>query len=123
MIYIFRLTPVSKPRMTQRDKWAQRKPVMEYFAFRDHLKLLARQLTFKPSDQMRIWFYLPMPTSWSKRKKLEMGGKPHQQKPDRDNLEKAVLDALFTEDSVSWHGETFKYWANDSIGRIEIEHI
>jgi Holliday junction resolvase RusA-like endonuclease len=121
MTYIFRITPLAKPRMTQRDKWAHRKPVAAYFAFKTLLVALAKLQEFHPSDQMRMRFYLPMPKSWSQQKKQRLNGRPHQQKPDRDNLEKGVLDAFFTDDSRSWHGETYKYWAVD--GRIEIEHI
>lgn len=39
-----------------------------------------------------------------------MAGKPHQQKPDKDNLEKALLDAIFGEDSHIWDGRVTKIW-------------
>ena len=38
------------------------------------------------------WF--PMPTSWSKKKRREHDLRWHAQKPDADNVGKAVLDAL-----------------------------
>ncbi|EBZ1027982.1 endodeoxyribonuclease [Salmonella enterica subsp. enterica serovar Muenchen] len=37
-------------------------------------------------------------------------GKPHQQRPDRDNREKSLLDALFSEDCGLWDGQTTKVW-------------
>lgn len=51
-----------------------------------------------------------MPKSWSGKKRAQMAGKPHQQRPDRDNLEKALLDALFSEDCAVWDGRTTKVW-------------
>jgi Holliday junction resolvase RusA-like endonuclease len=39
---------------------------------------------------------------------------PHTNKPDRDNLDKAVLDAgngvIWSDDAVSWCGEPVKVW-------------
>ncbi|MCR4339433.1 MAG: RusA family crossover junction endodeoxyribonuclease, partial [Gemmatimonadaceae bacterium] len=39
-------------------------------------------------------FRLPMPPSWSNKKRLAMIGQPHAQKPDIDNLLKAVLEIM-----------------------------
>ena len=44
-----------------------------------------------------LLFYYEPPTSWSKRRKLEViekGAVPKFTKPDTDNLEKAVLDGM-----------------------------
>lgn len=35
-----------------------------------------------------------MPKSWSKKKREEMRDRPHTQKPDADNIAKAILDGL-----------------------------
>lgn len=35
---------------------------------------------------------------------------PHMQKPDKDNLEKALLDCVFEEDSHVWDGRVSKLW-------------
>jgi Holliday junction resolvase RusA-like endonuclease len=51
-----------------------------------------------------------MPKSWSKTKKLVMDGKAHQQRPDVDNLAKAICDAVFKEDSHIWDGRYTKVW-------------
>lgn len=42
-------------------------------------------------------------------------GKPHLMKPDRDNLDKAILDsitaaAVWVDDSVAWSGGVCKVW-------------
>ena len=54
-----------------------------------------------------------MPASWSEKKKKEMDGKPHQQKPDIDNLEKAFLDALCKDDSYVYAHAGEKYWGRE----------
>ena len=57
-------------------------------------------------------FVLPMPKSWSK-KKAAMNGQPHQQRPDTDNLVKAVLDAVHEEDSQIYHVDGLKFWGTE----------
>ncbi len=60
-----------------------------------------------------------MPKSWTKKKALEMNGKPHKQTPDLSNLIKAFEDALWKEDSViSEYGSMKKVWGK--VGSILI---
>lgn len=51
-----------------------------------------------------ITVYMPIPQSWSSKKKREAVGVAHSKKPDLDNLVKSVMDgmnkALFTDDSL-----------------------
>lgn len=77
------ITPVGKPRMTRADKWKQRPPVMRYRMFCDEARLHGIRV---PENGAHITFVLPMPKSWSKKKRAAMDGQPHQQKPDLDNL-------------------------------------
>ncbi|RKZ82922.1 MAG: RusA family crossover junction endodeoxyribonuclease [Gammaproteobacteria bacterium] len=91
------ITPVPKPRQTRADKWKKRPSVLRYRAFADEIRLnLPRDLDFNNST---IVFLLPMPKSWSKKKKGAMNHSPHTQKPDLDNLIKALLDAHLSDDS------------------------
>ena len=113
---VYAITPVPKPRMTQSDRWAKRAPVLRYFAFKDEVRLNKISL---PECGYHVTFILPMPDSWSKKKKEEMNGKPHQQKPDKDNLEKALLDAIFEDDCRIWDGRVSKVWGEK--GQIKIE--
>lgn len=62
-----------------------------------------------------------MPPSWSDKKRSAMNGKPHQQKPDKDNLEKALLDAIFDDDSRVWDGRVTKVWGE--VGQIKITKL
>ena len=43
---------------------------------------------------LEIEIYRTMPKSWTKKKRQELEGKPMDQKPDLDNLEKAIMDGL-----------------------------
>ncbi|MFW6341277.1 MAG: RusA family crossover junction endodeoxyribonuclease [Wenzhouxiangella sp.] len=104
---IYQITPVAKPRMTQRDKWAKRPTVLRYRAFKDHVQAMNLQL---PLDGAVVTFVLPMPASWSQRKRRELDGQPHCQKPDLDNLVKALADACFTDDSTIHTMAARKIW-------------
>jgi len=103
----YTITPVSKPRMTQRDKWKKRPAVMAYRAFKDECRLHGLELAESGNE---IVFVIPMPESWSKKKRAQMSGQPHQQRPDVDNLLKAVMDAVFDEDSHLWSVKVSKVW-------------
>jgi len=107
---IYEITPVPKPRMTRSDKWKKRPCVMRYRAFADKCKLLGIDL---PESGATIIFYLPMPKSWSKKKKAQMIGTPHRSRPDISNLIKALEDALYLDDSIIWnYGSLTKLWGN-----------
>lgn len=116
-IKLYPVVPVPKPRMTQRDKWQKRPAVMRYRAFCDEIR--ARKCTF-PESGSHVIFHMPMPASWSKKKRTEMLGQPHRQKPDRDNLEKALMDAVYENDESVWDMRTTKIWSD--IGCIEIRN-
>lgn len=113
------VTPMGKPRMTQRDKWKQRPVVVRYRAFCDELRLLMRG--FHLSDAVSLQFVLPMPVSWSKKKRAALNGQPHQQKPDVDNLVKSVLDALLADDSSIHTVHATKTWGEE--GSITITSL
>lgn len=59
-----------------------------------------------------------MPKSWTARKREDMDGAPHEQKPDIDNLLKALLDATHHDDSHIWRICAEKRWA--PAGSIEV---
>ncbi len=103
------VTPLAKPRMTRSDKWKQRKVVMDYRAYGDELRLLLPGYSLP--DVVRVVFYLPMPPSWSVKKRAAMNGQPHKQRPDIDNLIKGLFDHLAKEDSYIWGVEATKIWA------------
>lgn len=100
--------------MTQADRWKKRACVTRYWKFKDKVK----ESELKIPQPCKIVFYIPMPKTWSKKKKAAKDGKPHLQRPDKDNLEKGLLDAIFEEDAHIWNTHTIKLWAYD--GMIEI---
>ena len=104
--------------MTQRDRWKKRDVVVRYYAYKDILTLMANKDNYTPPDSLGVEFYLPMPKSWSKKKKKALLGHPHQQKPDIDNLAKAFLDCLCKEDAYVYRLQVSKFWAEE--GKIII---
>ena len=107
------VVPLGKPRMTQRDRWQKRPAVKRYYNYKDKLKELTAINGYKINEDigtLRITFTLPMPPSWSKKKKLTLNGKPHRQRPDIDNLIKAFLDCLLKEDSMIHSVLANKVW-------------
>jgi Holliday junction resolvase RusA-like endonuclease len=98
-----------------------------YYRYADELNE-AVGLYWEPPIPYLIVFRLPMPRSWSKKKRDDFRGKPHLPTPDKDNLEKAFLDALFskrtgrkTSDSHVWDGRVVKLW--DDEGSIFIRAL
>ena len=66
--------------------------------------------------EIRAWFR--MPPSWSKKKKAALRLTGHAQKPDWDNVGKAVSDALTGvcyEDDAQVAGKVVKRWAPDTV--------
>jgi len=119
LLISFPVDAMGKPRMTQQDRWKKRPATDRYWELKSRLKSIAEGAKFElPACNYHMVFYLPMADSWPKSKKEEMVGRPHQQKPDKDNLEKAVLDCLCKEDSYVWDGRVTKLWAYH--GRIDI---
>lgn len=114
----YAITPVPKPRQTQRDRWAKRPAVVRYRAFKDQVRELGIDV---PETGSRMIFVMPMPQSWSNKKKAQMLGQPHKQKPDTDNMIKAVLDSVHKEDSQIYHVDGLKFWGNE--GAIIIQEI
>jgi hypothetical protein len=113
--------------MTRSDQWKERDCVMDYRAFCDEARLAAtgQPFTYLNHKQFLGYFafaHIAMPESWSAKKKKEMAGRLHQQKPDKDNIEKALTDALFAQDStLAIGGVMAKYWLEeDAEPRIDV---
>ncbi|WP_158785394.1 RusA family crossover junction endodeoxyribonuclease [Pantoea sp. BAV 3049] len=115
---VYDICPLPKPRMTQRDRWAKRPAVLRYRAFCDEVRLRGMTL---PQFGCHVTFVLPMPDSWSKKKRAEYIGRPHQQKPDADNLLKALMDAIYDDDCAVWDVRVTKLWGEG--GRIQLNQM
>lgn len=109
-----KVDPVTAPRQSQRSRWKPTLHEIRYRAYRDELRLKCNAAKFKLADQVELTFYLPMPKSWSKRRKKELNEKPAKTSAkDTDNLAKAVLDAIFHDDRHVWRIIAAKYWSYD----------
>lgn len=114
--------PVTNVRSTQGDRWlfkvsdevlekydlkkleetgkmggnVRRKRQLEkYNAYKEEIRYYADKNKFiMPHGYFAIWFYIPFPKSWRKKKREEMVGKPHTSTPDLDNLLKAFFDSI-----------------------------
>lgn len=115
---VYLITPVSAPRQVKSDTWNPSDHVLRYRAFRDECAY--RGVTIAPRDTC-ITFVLPMPASWSNKKREAMRFQPHEQKPDLDNLVKALVDAVYRgqdDGKVSSYGRLEKIWGD--VGEIRI---
>jgi Holliday junction resolvase RusA-like endonuclease len=91
----FNLAPVvaSRPRVT---RWSTFFP-KKYAQFKEDMLELTKDITYTPSKELiyvQMTFYVAMPKSWSKKKKLEKGGQFCDNNCDIDNYCKATLDSL-----------------------------
>lgn len=91
----YEITPVAAPRQVKSDSWSPRPQVKKYRAFRDEVRLRGVSV---PAQGARVTFVVPMPASWPKYQRNNLDGQPHRQKPDIDNLIKALLDAVYGDD-------------------------
>lgn len=120
--------PVGKPRMTQQDKWARRPEVLRYRAWATMAKLIMVQSIghlpegFVPG--IVNWYaFFEIPKSWSPKRKAAAAGAPHRSKPDRDNIDKALLDALWDSDACVSSGFIAKRWDDGHGPRLEVSVV
>lgn len=106
----------------------------EYLKYRNKIKKLCAEAGFELQvSGVAIYYYHPIPTRWSKKKKLIMRGQLKLTKPDWDNMTKAIQDALgkkrgeisdrMPDERVAHLAGTGKYWCYDleaKEGYIEI---
>lgn len=127
--FIFDIAPCPAPRMSRSDKWKtdpydpdptkrQRPIVTRYFKFRDDFRELCRQQGFELDERIKALFIIPFPESYSEKKRKNLLGQPHKQRPDCDNYLKSILDSFKVDDGYVWDGRTVKIWGTE--GKIII---
>lgn len=132
---ILNITPQTHVRATQGDSIFFRIPreklrpeglkrlmrLERYNKYKLDLDAEAKRKSFvMPPIGASIVFVIPVPKSWSNKKKKLYHGTFHQSKPDIDNLQKAFLDSLMKEDKQIAHLEVQKRWVDFESGWIEI---
>jgi Holliday junction resolvase RusA-like endonuclease len=102
--------------------YKRKKYLMTYFDYKRQVKELFDKCGLKEYPAENIWwkFFIPMPKSWSQKKRNKHNFEKHLSKPDRGNLEKSVEDSLSVKDQVNWDSRASKFWSET--GYIEI-HI
>jgi Holliday junction resolvase RusA-like endonuclease len=119
--FLFDVIPMGAVRMTQSDKWRtnpnhpdpnkrQREVVRRYFKFKNDLFDQSLQMKFELGNFLDAVYFIPMPQSWSEKKRKSMVGLPCKVKPDTDNITKAIKDALKVEDGDVWWEKAEKRW-------------
>lgn len=133
--YILNISPQTNIRITQGDKiffqipedklkpsgLKRKRLIQRYNKYKLDLFEESRLKQFiMPETGAHVVFYIPVPRSWSKKKKLQHHMEPHRSKPDLDNLIKAMKDAIMREDKTIWEYKLTKRWINLPEGYIDI---
>lgn len=111
---------------------ARKRQLEKYNAYKEEVRYHVEKAQFTvPLGHFAIWFYVPFPKSWRRKKRLEMGGKPHLSTPDLDNLIKALFDGVMPRRNRTAGGKgaddrkihcyvAFKVWVPPGEERIDI---
>lgn len=131
---ILNLTPQSHTRATKGDSIFFRIPreklrpdglrrllrLEKYNQYKVDLLAEAKRKKFAiPAAGLHISFFVPMPKTWSQKKKNLHNGLLMQSRPDLDNLIKAFCDALTSEDKFIANISATKRWVDFPLGWIE----
>jgi len=112
MRFSVQIQPMGKPRMTQKD---QHKPAHKrYWAYKDEVRRQVNVPLWRLPEPVTFnwvaWFQIP--ASLSKKEREARAGRIHRVKPDRDNIDKALMDILFKLDQrISDTDYLCKRWA------------
>lgn len=128
------LTPISHLRATRGDSIFFKIPrdklkpdglrrllrLERYNEYKIALLAEAKRKKFQlPASGLSVTFYLPIPKTWSKKKKKAHHGLLCQSRPDIDNLLKAFFDSLTYEDKFIANVTATKRWVDFPLGWIE----
>lgn len=102
------IIPMGAVRTTQRQKWVDER-AKRYITYKQQIALFIKQQIKTTSEkpiEATVTFYMPIPNSWSQKKKERMNGSVHISKPDVDNLIKGVFDSL---NKIVWKDDNQVY--------------
>jgi len=124
------------PKPKQRPRWSGKFMYSPKSVWEKELKRLLKAFDFYYDVPIRVnmCFYMPRPKNHYRTGKfshLLKDDSPvyHSQRPDRDNLDKAVLDVmtdagLLSDDCIVVDGRILKKWANEASGvLIKIKRV
>lgn len=119
----FKIEPVSasRPRVTQHGTFYA-EPYNQFKKDMDVL-LMGKRVLYAEPLKLDVTFFCTIPKSYSKKRRDEMDGTFKATKPDLDNFEKALYDAMngvmYVDDSQIVEHTTRKIWVKDD-ARIEV---
>ena len=121
--------PKGRPRFANGHAYTP-KDTMEYEEAVQTIARLAIKEPYECPLRLKITFFMPIPKSWSKAKKMRaMGGSEvPSTKPDIDNLCKAILDSLnggigYNDDKQVVEIYAEKVYSDNPRTEIELEEI
>lgn len=117
--FTYTVDPSPKVRMTRQDTWATSKvrpAVQRWRAFQNRCQALG--ITVQDGDE--ITFVLPMPASWSQKRRAATVYDSHRSKPDLDNLLGGLFDATMPggDQHIAELGRVRKIWGDSGEIRI-----
>lgn len=102
------------------DYLNRKNTIKRYFDYKRALKAEAiKQGFIIPEENVWFRFFIPMPKSWSNKKKNQKRFEQHKSRPDIDNISKGIFDSLLIQDMALSDYRASKFWADN--GFIEIE--
>lgn len=110
------------PHMLSEEGLKRKRQLERYNQYKDAVKALCDQAGFKmPVAGWAVYFFIPIPKSYSAKKRAQLHGQHHLLKPDIDNLMKAMFDSLSVDDQKVAHlSGVGKFWIDAPVGYIEI---
>lgn len=104
------IEPMGAVRTTQKQKFVDER-AKRYYQYKQDIKTMAMARRLRPIEKgvgasVDVTFYMPIPRSWSQKKRDEHKGKPHLIKSDIDNLVKGFFDSL---NKVAWYDDSQVY--------------
>jgi Holliday junction resolvase RusA-like endonuclease len=126
------IKPIGAPRQTRADRWKKRKCVTEYHIYRDGLNAAFAKAGVSLADlgschRMDWYAEIPLKKSYSKVKCEKLCNRVHTEKPDKDNIEKGIMDSLYRDapdgidDKEVACGWTQKTWCRaGSVGKLTV---
>lgn len=123
------INPMGAVRMTQKGKWKNAR-AQRYLDYKNEIGWQLKKHYKEPTLTaigVKIKFYMPIPESWSNKKKCEHTGKPHIKKPDIDNLIKGIFDSangiVWQDDKQVVACEATKEYGDWSGFEIEVKEL
>lgn len=125
-IYVINGNPIAlaRPRLGHKKVWDCQTELKAVSAIELRYQHANQQMYYGPLH-LNVTFYLPIPSSISKKKKSQLFGSPHIFRPDLSNLIKYIEDVatgiIYRDDSLIAKITSFKLYDNNPRTEFTIE--